>query len=275
MIPSTYPLFWRDSALPYVELRQVLDGRKVTYAAHSHAQWSIGAILEGQSEFICEDKLYQIDKGTLVLMNPDAVHACNPNQNSPWAYYMMHVDKSWLAQLLVKFNIRASNHWCNSQPDTLTTPVFYQQFVLVCRNLMSNKLSSLEKESLLSQYLITLFEYIDSTDIKENTCLPPNRLYKVANYLALYCQDDEPIKVISKKFGFNTSYLIRTFKRHFNMSPHAYRINLRIQLSQQALKQGDAISTVAQNAGFSDQAHFQRVFKQRVAATPAQYRRCI
>ncbi|WP_457933948.1 AraC family ligand binding domain-containing protein [Pseudoalteromonas sp. SCSIO 43210] len=82
-----------------------------------------------------EDKLYQIDKGTLVLMNPDAVHACNPNQNSPWAYYMMHVDKSWLAQLLVKFNIRASNHWCNSQPDTLTTPVFYQQFVLVCETL--------------------------------------------------------------------------------------------------------------------------------------------
>jgi AraC-like DNA-binding protein len=48
-----------------------------------------------------------------------------------------------------------------------------------------------------------------------------------------------------------------------------------VQLGQQALKQGEAISAVAQTTGFSDQAHFQRVFKQRVAATPDQYRRSV
>ena len=59
------------------------------------------------------------------------------------------------------------------------------------------------------------------------------------------------------------------------MTPHAYRLNRRVQLGQQALKQGEAISAVAQVTGFSDQAHFQRVFKQRVAATPDQYRRSV
>ena len=82
MLPTTHPIFWRDPELPFVELRQVLDGRKVTYAPHSHQQWSIGAILAGQSEFICEDRLHQVTHGNLVLMNPDEVHACNPKQNS-------------------------------------------------------------------------------------------------------------------------------------------------------------------------------------------------
>jgi AraC-like DNA-binding protein len=59
------------------------------------------------------------------------------------------------------------------------------------------------------------------------------------------------------------------------MTPHAYRLNRRIQLGQQALKQGQPIASIAHSAGFSDQAHFQRVFKQRVAATPEQYRRTI
>jgi AraC-like DNA-binding protein len=59
------------------------------------------------------------------------------------------------------------------------------------------------------------------------------------------------------------------------MTPHAYRLNRRIQLGQQALKQGKAIVDVAQTIGFSDQAHFQRAFKQRVAATPDQYRRSV
>ena len=100
MTPSTHPLFWRNPDLPYLELRLVLDGRKVTYAPHSHQQWSVGAILAGQSEFLCADRLHYVEQGALVVMNPDQVHACNPRQNSPWAYYMMHLDKYWLADFL-------------------------------------------------------------------------------------------------------------------------------------------------------------------------------
>ncbi|CAM4396424.1 hypothetical protein PSOS111911_17710 [Pseudoalteromonas ostreae] len=33
-------------------------------------------------------------------MNPDKVHACNPQQNSAWAYYMVHVDKQWLTVII-------------------------------------------------------------------------------------------------------------------------------------------------------------------------------
>jgi AraC-like DNA-binding protein len=48
-----------------------------------------------------------------------------------------------------------------------------------------------------------------------------------------------------------------------------------VQLGQQALKAGQTISAVAHAVGFSDQAHFQRAFKKRVAATPNQYSRSV
>ncbi|MGO2370803.1 MAG: AraC family ligand binding domain-containing protein [Pseudoalteromonas prydzensis] len=72
MLPTTQPTFWRDPALPYIELRQVLDGRRVTYAPHSHQQWSIGAILAGQSEFVCENRLHHVSQGHLVIMNSES-----------------------------------------------------------------------------------------------------------------------------------------------------------------------------------------------------------
>ena len=96
--------------------------------------------------------------------------------------------------------------------------------------------------------------------------------YQVADYLTQHCAEDTAIDTVSAAFGFSTGYLVRAFKRHFNMTPHAYRLNRRVQIAQRALKQGKAIAAVAHDAGFSDQPHFQRVFKQRVAATPAQYR---
>ena len=275
MTPSTHPLFWRDSALPYVELRQVLDGRKVSYAPHSHQEWSIGAILEGRSEFLCADRLHGVESGALVMMNPNVVHACNPRQDSPWAYYMMHVDKDWLASLLFTHGIRRAQVWQNTLSDTLLSARAYQSFVDACEYLMAANFSSAEKGKKLERVLLDLFSLLEEEPDDSSTALPENNLYQVANYLHQYCLQDTSIEQISAKFGFSTGYLVRAFKRHFNMTPHAYRLNRRIQLGQQALKQGQAIADIAQTIGFNDQAHFQRVFKKRVAATPDQYRRSV
>lgn len=275
MTPSTHPIFWRDADLPYVELRQVLDGEMVRYTPHSHQEWSIGAVLDGQSEFFCDGRLHQVKAGSLVFMNPNVVHACNPRQDSPWAYYMMHIETSWLANVLYQNGLRPDMRWQNSRLDTLTMPSFYQDFVSLCQDLMSHQFTVMEKEGLLSDYVVALFSYLDTRDGREETLLPPNRLYLVANYLDQHCLEEISLDLISEKFGYSTSYLVRAFKRHFNMTPHAYRLNRRVQLGKQALKQGQAISSVAQTVGFSDQAHFQRVFKERVAATPDQYRRSV
>lgn len=275
MTPSTHPLFWRSPGLPYLELRLVLDGRKVTYAPHSHQQWSVGAILAGQSEFLCADRLHYVEQGALVLMNPDQVHACNPRQNSPWAYYMMHLDKNWLADVLQQAGIRTSALWRDTKVDTLCEAALFDGFVVVAELLMSAQYSAAEKEQKLKAYLTRLFVQLELQNHNTDDLLPANPLYQVAAYLSEHCQEDRAIGSISAEFGYSAGYLVRAFKRHFNMTPHAYRLNRRVQLGQQALKQGEAISAVAQITGFSDQAHFQRAFKQRVAATPDQYRRSV
>lgn len=275
MTPSTHPLFWRNPGLPYLELRLVEDGHKVTYAPHSHQQWSVGAILSGQSEFLCADRLHYVEQGALVVMNPDQVHACNPCQGSPWAYYMMHLDKDWLADFLQLAGVRTSVFWCDTKVDTLCETALFEDFVVLAGFLMSAQYSATEKEQKLKAYLTRLFLQLDQQNQSSEDLLPANPLYQVAAYLSEHCEEDRAIDSISAEFGYSAGYLARAFKRYFNMTPHAYRLNRRVQLGQQALKQGEAISTVAQTTGFSDQAHFQRVFKQRVAATPDQYRRSV
>lgn len=275
MKPTTHPLFWRDENLPFVELRWVEDGRKVAYALHSHQQWSLGAILAGQSEFLCEDRLHYVEQGAFVMMNPDQPHACNPRQGSAWSYYMLHLDKDWLADLLVQSGVRTFPEWRDSSLETWYETQLFGEFVLMAESLMSSQHSLTDKEQQLRAFLVRLFIQLDQQQQRTETLLPPNPLYLVAHYLSEHCEEDKAIASISADFGYSAGYLVRAFKRHFNMTPHAYRLNRRVQRSQQALKQGETIATVALSTGFSDQAHFQRVFKQRVAATPDQYRRSV
>ena len=96
---TTTPRFWRDPALPFVETREALDGRQLCYAKHSHEYFSIGTITRGRSTYLNEKAREQIAAGTLVLMNPGDVHACNPVDGQLWSYRMFYIDSAWLSDL--------------------------------------------------------------------------------------------------------------------------------------------------------------------------------
>ncbi|HEY0287371.1 MAG TPA: AraC family ligand binding domain-containing protein, partial [Pseudomonas sp.] len=93
------PRFWRDAQLPFIEARSIEDGRKVCYSRHSHEVFSIGAITSGQSTYLHEKTSQTISTGTVVLMNPGDVHACNPIEDQPWSYIMLYVDAQWLTSI--------------------------------------------------------------------------------------------------------------------------------------------------------------------------------
>lgn len=266
---SAQPIFWRSAELPFVELRYIADGHSVRYTPHSHEQWSIGAILNGQSSFLCGDRLHQVQQGDLVIMNAHEVHACNPAPDSPWSYYMLHVDCDWLGQMLYQAGLQHSPQWLPTTQDVVSTPETFQALKSLCDLLMSN-VSAKQKATALATTLSIVFAPLLSN---ENTPRPeiPSTLSRIAYYLIEHAHQDEAIEDIAAKFGLSSSYLSRQFKRYYQMTPHAFRLNRRIQLGQIALKNGVSIVEVAGQFGFSDQAHFHRVFKQRVAATPKQY----
>ena len=98
------PRFWRDAQLPFIEARSIADGRKVCYARHSHEIFSIGAITSGCCNYLHEKTSHRISAGTVVLMNPGDVHACNPVEDQQWSYVMLYVDAQWLAGIQQGFD---------------------------------------------------------------------------------------------------------------------------------------------------------------------------
>jgi AraC family transcriptional regulator len=73
--------------------------------------------------------------------------------------------------------------------------------------------------------------------------------------------------------GVSTSHLVRAFRKHFRTRPAEYLARLRIDFARHALAHTDVpLARIACDAGFSDQAHFTRRFKECVGTTPYQYR---
>jgi AraC-like DNA-binding protein len=56
------------------------------------------------------------------------------------------------------------------------------------------------------------------------------------------------------------------------MTPHAYRLNRRIEQARRLLREGWEPARAALECGFFDQSHLHRHFRAIAAATPGEYR---
>lgn len=273
--------FWRYPQWPHLELRRVEDGREVHYAPHSHKQWSLGAITHGISTFQYRDDHYDISEGDLVLMNPEWVHSCNPVDNQPWAYWMLYVDSDWLTQLRIELGLQTDAQWRDIHTAVVTESAskaspyhWYQLYCDMAAALTDPQAETLEKQSLFVDFMALLMEYLDQQ--QGATKQPSNSsdssaLDDVAGYLDRALTDAPTLEDLIELANCSEGHLIRSFRRRYGLTPHAYLLNRRIQKSQELLRNGCDITEVAQQLAFADQAHFQRTFKKLTATTPGQY----
>src|SRR5688572_9689270 len=80
--------YWRDSALPFVELRSTYSSLQA-YKSHFHPQLSFGAVIAGVTRASCSGSERLLRQGDLVLIAPHVVHACNPVAGRPRSYHML------------------------------------------------------------------------------------------------------------------------------------------------------------------------------------------
>ena len=79
---------------------------------------------------------------------------------------------------------------------------------------------------------------------------------------------------VAAEVGVHPSHLARAFRAHYGDSLGGYVRRLRLDWAAERLvRTEEPLAALALEAGFVDQSHFTRVFKQRFGLTPARYRR--
>ena len=268
--PEKAPRFWRDDTLPFIEARAIADGREVCYALHSHAHFSIGAITAGRSTYVHEQSQFEVGAGTVVLMNPGDVHACNPIDDQPWSYLMLYVETPWLADLQQQLGFSGALGFRRFSNTHLDDAHVFNELRALYAVLVDDQQDVLRKQSAAVEFFSDLQWRLNPAGqpLRE----PNFKLERAAGYIREHCTDLLSLDDICAAAQLSASYLIRAFKQHYGMTPHAFLVNQRIQFARERLRSGQLIADVALEAGFADQAHFQRAFKQHLAATPGQYR---
>jgi AraC-like DNA-binding protein len=264
----TEPRFWRDDTLPYMEARSIRDGRHVSYGKHAHETFSIGFVTHGRCTYLNGKTRQRIGAGTVVVMNPGDVHACNPSHDEMWSYCMFYVDVAWLTGIQQELGVSPNLQFRPFLTTASTRPDLYAGLRRLYDVCTDQQAELLQKQSAAISLMTAIHPVLSSAP----PMLRHTRLARAADFIRE--NHARPLKMdeICSAADLSPSYLIRAFKDRYGLTPHAYLINCRVEFSRSQLRRGRPIAEVANAAGFCDQAHMQRSFKKLVAATPGQYR---
>ncbi|WP_280530601.1 AraC family transcriptional regulator [Paraburkholderia sacchari] len=266
------PTFWRDPALPFIEVRAIADGRKLRYGRHAHDTFSIGAVTGGRSTYLNGNTLERVHAGAVVIVNPNVVHACNPAADEAWSYRMFHLDVGWLAKLQHAQGFGAQAQFVPFAQTLTWRADLFAELDALYGVLVNPQVDTLRKECAVTQYFTALQQALNPAPPEGMPREPNPRLARAAEFIDGNYTRTLKLEDICTAANLSPSYLIRAFREQYGMTPHAYVVNRRIEFCRAQLRRGHAIADVAAEAGFADQAHLQRAFRQFVAATPGQYR---
>jgi transcriptional regulator GlxA family with amidase domain len=103
--------------------------------------------------------------------------------------------------------------------------------------------------------------------------LPPRVVRRLREHIDSNIDQSISVETLAKLANLSVCYFVRAFKQSVGVTPHDYLIRRRVKRTMELLSDTDMpLSEIALAAGFADQSHCARRFRQHVGMSPRDYR---
>lgn len=258
--------FFKDSRLPFAECRYTKGSVRV-FKPHMHRMFSIGAVDRGRVRYEVGGEEAVLEVGALALIGPEVMHSCNSLDPQGRSYYMLYLDVDWCRK--VQESLWQVRSFVAPQEIMIHDRGLYQRYCEGMQVLMDERVHLLKKEQLLVELVSETFARVCSP--QEERSGAGGNIDFLRNKLGSSLRDDISLESLAKELDANPYTMLRKFKAETGITPHAYRMNCRIEKAREYLRQGMDIAEVALECGFFDQSHMHRYFKAITTVTPKEY----
>jgi AraC family transcriptional regulator len=244
-------------------LREIVHQPGVKIPKHSHDRAHVGFVLRGAFIERCEQKTLECKPLSVSFLAPGVAHSdefhtkahCFVLEFAPQRYER------------VREHLRLNESICfyGGSLASLTLRLYYEARQM-------DTASSLAIEGLALEILAEATrKQMASLERK-----PPRWLEQAKELLHAHFTETLTHDMIADLVGVHPVHLASTFRQHYRCTIGEYVRHLRIEFACRMISSSEAsLADIALAAGFFDQSHFSKAFKQLTGMTPSQFRTSI
>lgn len=239
---------------------------KGSYWLHWHDQLELLLFLTDDTKVLCDDKLFPIQYGDLVVINPCVLH-----QNFGGTYYCIHIQKDFFKD--TGCDIGSIVPFVKADSNILA---IVEQMEKAKHE--ANEWSLLEVKSLaykLIAYLVKNYKAESLPQGNKNVKVSKtDQIDQILYHIASHCHEKITTATLAEVSHLNENYLCALFKSRMGRTIGEYIKLFRVEKATGLLKNTNlSITEVALQVGFDDPGYFTRVFKAHTGVTPREFRK--
>lgn len=239
---------------------------------HGHEFFEISYVLSGRGFNIINGKSFEIEPGTINIMQYDDVHFYLPAKNNELTIMNILILPEFVKENAYISRIISGNICKNGV--TFQIPfqniTEFETLLYTMKREYDNR--NTYYEQILVHYLETATMYIVRYAEQDVNKQYNEILMNVEKHI--FSKWDCSLKNIAKLYNYNPSYFSTLFKKITGVKYSEYIDNRRIEIAKQKLLYTkDNIDDICHSSGFKEKKHFYRVFKEIVGTTPGQFRK--
>lgn len=231
-------------------------------STHSHERATLCLVLQGRFTETHERNSLACVPSTLLFYPAGEMHS-ESFQNLRSRCFVIEIKPTWL-QGLDRFSdlVKQPADFRGGKASGLALRV-YREFCAL------DEFSNLVIEGLLLELVAEI-----SRGSRRIQGQASPRIEMAKELLHAHFREPLALATIAEQVGLHPVYLAQAFRRAYNCTLGEYVRRLRIEFTCGELSNPDnRISEIAAAAGFFDQSHFTRTFKQLLGITPAEFRK--
>ncbi|MEV4311691.1 AraC family transcriptional regulator [Actinocrispum sp. NPDC049592] len=234
----------------------LLAGHTSGYAIEPRGEYVFGVVAEQPMHSRRGREHREVRPGQLVAWDPSQAHS--GESGTPWFARLAIIEGDAHDLANVEF----------PQP-VLSDPVLANQFVR-----LHQLPAGLEQDEQLVTWLNTVVAKYSPA--RRHTTPAGAKEFRLASeYLAEHPERTVSLAELAGVAGTTSFQLIRLFREHTGLPPHALHVAHRIRLARRLLEAGHSVAETAARTGFTDQSHLHRHFRRALGFTPVAYQRLL
>lgn len=252
---------------------------------HSHSYSEIYFITEGKGYFCTRNERWKIQRGSVIINNPDVKHWITPSESEPLEYAVFAIANisfsanEDLANLLPAETLSSSEENQKRQTFPFDFSKHYETLFDILRVIewehdKKTPFWSLAFLVEIDKMLLFLFR---NTTLENTPHLPqqkPNSMNDLRLYINASYSDEITLESLSNRFFLNKFYLVHAFKKKYGISPIAYLNQVRCKEAQSLLEHSDlSVAEIAISVGFNSISHFSETYKKYYGVSPSATRK--
>jgi len=229
-------------------------GIRHDFGLHAHASLTLGRILSGRRRIECDGEAWDLGPDDAFAIAPWKPHACFCDDPEGHDYLVVSVSP----QLLGEISGEDGAFVCPRSGPLEAMPQLQRLF----ESAEKRDDGAFRRE--LGQFLENC--RVDGSAVG-NAGLPP-LCEDACRYLLALLDENVSLEELAGHAGVSPYYFHRLFRAGTGMPPHAWQLQARVRASLDRLLSEIPIQQVALDLGFSDQSHFNRVFRRAMGVSP-------